>query len=60
MQRPWRVLLTGLLPMACHSLLSYRTQDHQPRDGSTHSGLGPPPSITNWENTLGLVRWLSG
>jgi len=31
------VLLTGLL-----SLLSYRTQDLQPRDGSTHNGLTPP------------------
>ena len=28
--------LTGLL-----SLLSYRTQDCQPRDGSTHYELGP-------------------
>ena len=26
---------------------SYRTQDHQPRDGTTHSGLGSPLSITN-------------
>jgi hypothetical protein len=25
------------------SLFSYRTQDHQPRDGTTHNGLGPPP-----------------
>jgi hypothetical protein len=24
------------------SLLSYRTQDYQPRDGTTHNGLGPP------------------
>jgi hypothetical protein len=23
-------------------LLSYRTQDHLPRGGTTHSGLGPP------------------
>jgi hypothetical protein len=29
------VLLTSL-----HSLLSYRTQDHQPRDGGTHNRLG--------------------
>ena len=28
------------------NLLSYRTQNHQPRDGPTHSGLGPPISIT--------------
>jgi hypothetical protein len=24
------------------SLLSYRTQDQQPRDGTTHNALGPP------------------
>ena len=47
MQRPWRVLLTGLLHMACFSLLSYRAQNHQPRDGPTHNGLAPLPSITN-------------
>jgi hypothetical protein len=29
------------------NLLSYRTQDHQPRDGTTYNGLGPPPLITN-------------
>jgi hypothetical protein len=29
------------------SLLSYRTQGQQPRDGPTHSCLGPPPSVTN-------------
>jgi hypothetical protein len=27
--------------------VSYRTQDHQPRDGTVHKGLGPPRSITN-------------
>jgi hypothetical protein len=30
------------------SLLSYRTQDYQPRNGTTHNG----PSHTNWENVL--------
>jgi len=37
--------------LACFPWLSqpasYRTQDHQPRDGTAHSGLGPPSSITN-------------
>jgi hypothetical protein len=34
------VLLTGLLaPHGLLSLLSYSTQDHQPRDGTTHSGM---------------------
>ena len=32
------------------SLLSYRTQDHQPRDDSTHNCLGPPPP--NYEIAL--------
>ena len=34
--------------------ISYRTQDHQPRDGTSHNGLGPDPLITNWENALQL------
>jgi hypothetical protein len=34
------------------SLLSYRTQDNQPRDGPTHKGLSS--LITNWENALQL------
>jgi hypothetical protein len=29
------------------SLLSYRTQDYQPRDGTTHNGPSPTPLITN-------------
>jgi hypothetical protein len=41
------VLLIGLLPHGLLILLSYRTQDHQPRDGNAYSGLGPPTSITN-------------
>jgi hypothetical protein len=40
--------------MALFSLLSYRTQDHQPRNGTTHHELGPPPLITDWENTSQL------
>ena len=38
-----------LAPSGLLSLLSYRTQDHQPRDGTTHNELGSPPSITNLE-----------
>jgi hypothetical protein len=46
-QRPWRgdaywLALHGLL-----SLLSYRVQDYQPRDGTTYNVLGPPCLITN-------------
>jgi hypothetical protein len=41
------LLLTDFL----ENLLSYRTQDHHPRGGSTtHSELGSPTSITNGEN----------
>ena len=36
-----------LIPRDLLILLSYRTQDHQPRDGTTHFGLGPPQSITS-------------
>lgn len=30
-----------------HGLLSYRVQDHQLRDGPTHNGQSPSPSVTN-------------
>ena len=40
MQTLWRGASPGLL-----SLLSYRTQDHQPRDGITHNGLAPPTMV---------------
>ena len=43
--------IEGCCLLACSlsllSLLSYRTQDYQPRDGSTHNGLAPSLSITN-------------
>ena len=46
-QRLWRVLLTGLL-----SPLTYKTEDHQAKDGATHNGLDPLQSITNQEKAL--------
>ena len=54
MQRPWRDPAYWLASHDLASLLSYRTQDHQVRDGTTHNGLGPPPLITNKENALQL------
>lgn len=36
--------------LACSSLLSYILQDHLPRGGPTHSGLGLSTSIINQEN----------
>jgi hypothetical protein len=35
MQRPWRDVLYWLASLGLLSLLSYRTQDYQPRDGPT-------------------------
>jgi hypothetical protein len=44
-QRPWRGAAYWLAHHVLISLLAYKTQDHQPKGGSTHTGLGPPPSI---------------
>jgi len=54
MQRPRRDVTYWLASPGLLSLLSYRTEDYQPRDGTTHNGLGPPQLITNWENALQL------
>jgi hypothetical protein len=42
MQRPWRDATYWLASPSLLSLLSYRTQDYQPRDGSTHNGPSHP------------------
>jgi len=36
------------------SVLSYRPQDYQSRNGITHNGLGPTSLIINSENALQL------
>ena len=41
MQRPWRGVTYCLASPGLLSLLSYRTQDYQPRDGPTHKGPSP-------------------
>jgi hypothetical protein len=41
MQRTWRDVLYWLASPGFLSLLSYRTQDYQPRDGPTHKGPFP-------------------
>ena len=46
MQRPWKGAAYWLIPHGLFSLLSYRTQDHQPRNGPSHNGLGPLLSVT--------------
>jgi hypothetical protein len=43
MQRPWRGAAYWLASPGLLSLLFYRTHDYQPRDGTTHNGLGSLP-----------------
>lgn len=50
-QRTWGILLPGLLNYSLFNWLSYATQDHLPRIGTTHSKQGIPTSITNQENS---------
>jgi hypothetical protein len=38
---PWKDVLYWLASSGLLSLLSYRTQDYQPRDGPTHKGPFP-------------------
>jgi patatin-like phospholipase/acyl hydrolase len=45
MQKPWRNAAYWFASPGLLSLLSYRTQDYQLRDGTAHNGLGPPPLI---------------
>ena len=41
MQRPWRDDPYWLASPGLLSLFSYRTQDYQPKDGTTHKGTPP-------------------
>jgi hypothetical protein len=41
MQRPWRDVTYWLAYSGLLSVLSYRTQDYQPRDGTTYKGPSP-------------------
>ena len=41
MQRPWRDVTYWLASPGLLSLFSYRTQDYQPRDGTTHKRPSP-------------------
>jgi hypothetical protein len=45
MQRSWRDVTYWFASPGLLSLLSYRTQDYQPSDGTSHRGLSP--LITN-------------
>jgi hypothetical protein len=45
MQKPWRDAAYQIASPGLLSLLSYRTQDYQPRDGTTHGGPSHPWSL---------------
>ena len=45
MQRPWRDAAYWLAHHGLLSQLSYRTQIHQPRDETIHSGVSEPSPI---------------
>jgi hypothetical protein len=45
MQRPWRGTAFWLASPGLLSLLFYRIQDYQPRDGTTHKGPSPASSL---------------
>lgn len=50
MERPWRNAAFWLVTNSFLNLLSYSTQDHQPRGDTTCSKLDPPPSVISPEN----------
>ena len=52
LKEPWR---NGAYWLALHGLLSYTTQDHIPRDGTAHSGLGLPHQPSSKHSPTGLA-----
>lgn len=53
-QRPQRSTTYWLVLHGLLRVLFYRTQDHQPRSGTTHNKLGPPTPSTNYNFPIGL------
>jgi hypothetical protein len=51
-QRPWGMLLTGLLPLACSACFLIESRTTSP--GMAPPKMGPPPLVINWENALQL------
>jgi hypothetical protein len=51
-QRPWRDAVYWLASHGLLHLLSYRTQDYQTEDGTTHHDPGSPTLISSWEKHL--------
>jgi hypothetical protein len=63
MQRPWRDVTYWLASPGLLSLLSYRIQDYQPRDGTTHNDPPPRPLIEkmsySWISWRHFLNWNS-
>jgi hypothetical protein len=57
MYKPWRGVAYWLAILDLFSLFSYKTQDDQPRNGTTFHGLGPLPLITNRESIFSYISW---
>jgi hypothetical protein len=57
MQRPWKGAAYWLASHGLLCWLSYSNQDHQPRHGPIHKGLGPQLSITNKKMPLVGQCW---
>jgi hypothetical protein len=55
-QRPWRGAVLACFP-GLLSLLSYSTQDLQPRNATTHNGLGPFPLLTIEKMPYSWIPW---
>ena len=58
-QTPWRGVAYCLAPHGLLNLLSYRTQDHQPRDGTTHNGWALPHQSLIKKNVPDLMEAFS-
>jgi hypothetical protein len=54
MQRPRRDVTYWLASSVLFSLLSYRTQEYQPRDGTTHNGL---PALITEKMPYSWISW---
>jgi hypothetical protein len=57
MPRPWRSTVYWLTLHGFLSLLSYRIQDHQARDGTTHNGLVTPFNNLIEKMSYSWISW---
>lgn len=50
-QKPWRNAADWLAPRLPLNCVFYVPESHFPRDGTAHSVMGPPTSISSQEDT---------